>query len=1110
MNTGFSIRAIDHRQRGDDPLGAGILTRRTNSPISGAGIRARLGGFAIRVWASMLYLTKGVRRKQQQWGWKRSILLVVVAGFTLFASYALFLWLTLPSIDEQSLLAASQSTVITDRNGVELYRVFDEEDRTIIPGSDIPKTMKQAIIAIEDRRYYDRGCIDIRALARAVLSMGRAGGASTITRQLARNALNLQRENIVSRKMKELILGCQLESRYDKEQLLELYLNWIPFGQNAYGLQQASSRYFGKEAKKLTLAESAVLAGLPQLPSYFSPYGRHVHTTVNDRIQKGIEDGTITSTDQIDDDDVSIGLLGNLIGTGAVMNKKGKSPSAAVQAAGSGHYLYVGGRADQVLRSMQDEGFITDAQRQQAVKELQTIAFKQIRENIRAPHFVLWAKEQVEALLGSTEQSNVLEQGGITIQTTLDWTLQEAAESVIAAHKDDIKNRFMADNIALVSVDPQTREILAYVGNTDYLDATSEGKIDMALVPRQPGSSFKPFIYAAAFGNGYGPSTVIYDVPTKFGEYAPQNFEGSFWGLTSARRALGGSRNIPAVKAYFLGGQENDILTLVEKMGVPSPKAQKPTRGYGAALAIGAAEVPLTEMVQGYATLADNGMVKPMSGILKVTDNHGAILFSMDDSAARTLSQAEPRGARNAEQALDPRIAYEVTSILSDVGARPNEYWKNILSVPGTQAAAKTGTSNKCLERETGKDINPETAACKKRRPDNVWTIGYTPAIVTGVWVGNATNDVLSEKADGLTVAAPIWHDFMAKAQKILKPAVTAFTMPDGIVQAQISLLSGQLPTECTPVALRRSDIFLTENAPSKEDPACVTLMVDRVTGLLASDSCPVEARTERSFLVPYNVAGADFPQWDTDVMKWAKAQAMENPHATNAAFLAAGTGSTISLFIAGSGGILPLPIAPTEKCDIALTPGRTVKPTLQIFFPQQDETVSYPQFLPRIQYTVGSRVHSIEYAIDGKVVNTVLSPPYSPPLRVPKSISKEGTHTLRVTLTDQYFNVITDEVSVRFSQDRSGPDIRLTSPASGTEFTAGSSLTMRADSGDAGGGVKYVEFYLDTLLLSRDASIPYELTYPLKVTPGQHTVKAVATDLAGNSAEDEVTINVR
>ncbi|MBI2636325.1 Ig-like domain-containing protein [Candidatus Peregrinibacteria bacterium] len=356
-------------------------------------------------------------------------------------------------------------------------------------------------------------------------------------------------------------------------------------------------------------------------------------------------------------------------------------------------------------------------------------------------------------------------------------------------------------------------------------------------------------------------------------------------------------------------------------------------------------------------------------------------------------------------------------------------------------------------------------------------------------------------------------------AQKIMKPAVTSFAMPEGMVQVQISLLSGELPTECTPVALRRSDIFLSENAPTKDDPACVQLEVDKVTGLLASDSCPAEARELKSFLVPYNAAGKDFPQWDTDFIKWAAAVQKERP----------GSASGLTLFVAGSGGVLPLPVAPAEKCDISMTPGRTVKPTLNLIHPSQNGVVNYPSFVPKIQFTVGSRVHSIEYAIDGKVIATVTSfPPalpagrspegedwnraegWSPALRVPKSIEKTGSHSFRVTVTDHYYNTVSAESAIIFSIDRSGPDIRLISPTEGAEIAAGSPLEMRAEFSDEEGDVKYVEFFIDEQLIVRQPVAPYGITYPLNVVPGPHVVRVVATDLAGNTAEDGVMITVK
>lgn len=984
----------------------------------------------------------------------------------LFVLYCAYIWFTLPDISDPTSFLASQSTVITDRNGIELYRLYNEQDRTFIPGDAIPKSAKQAVISIEDQRFYDRGCLDMRALARVIIFFGSAGGGSTITRQLARNALDLQKDNRVERKIKEIILGCQLEKTYDKEKLLEMYLNWIPFGRNAYGIQQASNTYFNTSADKLTLAQSAVLAALPQRPSYFSPFGNHVRTTVSDAVEKKILAGKITSATQISDDDVSVGLLGAYAGTGS-------------------HVVYVGGRTDQVLRNMQTLGFVTEADRLTALQQLETIKFQGARENIRAPHFVLAVKSAVENLFKGTTEENLLEQGGLHIQTTLDWDLQQIAEKVVADHREDTKKRFGADNIALVSVNPETNEILAYVGNVDYNDTLHGGKIDMATVPRQPGSSFKPFVYASAFRNGATPATVLWDVPTKIGNDEPQDFDGKFWGPVTIRRALAGSRNIPAAKAYFIGGQEDQILALVSAMGAPTPLENKHlltgesgsgSTGYGWPLALGAAETPLTEMVSAYGTFERGGKAAPLVDILKITDKKGNLLYE--------------RPVDEPKEVLDPRIAYQIISILSDESARPTDFWKTQLSVPGYQSAAKTGTSNKCMEWIP--NANPAKKICKLRKPDNAWVMGFTPDLLTGVWSGNANSDAMYDKGDGLNTSSPIWRDFMISAHRKLKNPRTTFTVPDGVIQPQISTLSGELPTPCTPVQFRRADVFLADAPPTLPDPGCATLTVDRVTGLLASDSCPSDARSSGSFLVPHVELAARFPDWQKSVDAWVDTQ--------------------MTLWNASpdhSGSLLPLPVAPTKSCDPSLTPGRMEKPTIEITSPAQNGTATYPAFRPSISVKSGSAIREVRYVIDGTQVATVSSAPFSAPFRIPKSISQSGTHTLTVTVVDTYFNTAEQSVRFSFKDDKEGPQVRFLIPTGDTSVPRASTLRVRAEAIDQESGLKYVQFFMDGTLLTTKPSEPYDLDYKLKEASGPHTLEVRATDMAGNTASSTLTVTI-
>ncbi|MBT7929283.1 hypothetical protein HN682_05140 [Candidatus Peregrinibacteria bacterium] len=1035
------------------------LTFRKGRSFYKGGLLRLLAEPLIIVWSFLISFLRWLFSSRN---WKIILLKSSAIIGSLLVIYFLFLWITLPRIDDPKNLLISQSSVIVDRNGTELYRLFGEEDRTYIEDKHIPDSVKNVIIAIEDERYYDRGCLDIRAIGRAIFLLGKAGGGSTITRQLARNSLNLLNDNRYHRKIKEIVLGCQLENKYEKDMLLELYLNWISFGQNAYGIEQASQRYFSHSASGLTLAESSVLASLPQRPTYFSPYGKHVRTSVSDAVSQSIIDGSITEVSQIDGQDIRIGLLGGMVGTGSTT-------------------LYIGGRTDQVLQNMQNQEYITEAQKLSALEELRLIEFQPSRENIRAPHFVLWIREQAEELLANSASSDFFEHGGLQIETTLDWELQQIAEDVVAFHREDILDRHGANNIALLSVDQKTGEILSYVGNTDYNDTENGGKIDMMQAPRQPGSSFKPIVYAAAFLKGYNPATPIYDVPTKIGEDEPQNFDGKFNGLMTMRNALGASRNVPAAKAFFLGGGENTILALASSLGISSPhdlrdelSAQRADGfEYGWPLALGAAETPLYEMVQGYNTFARQGVYRPIIGIKRITDNHGNILYESDQTE---------------EEVIDPRVAYQITSILSDEDARPEDYWRSQLTIPGYQTAAKTGTSNKCLERDE------KTGFCTLLKPDNAWLIGYTPNLVTGVWAGNANSSALFDKAGGLNTASPIWRDYMIRAHRKLSGKTDPFPVPEGVVRPQVSLLSGQFPTSCTPVEFRRSDVFLQENAPTESDTACQQLIVDKVTRLLASEECPSNTRESGSFLVVTSLLPDRWPLWEEGVQEWADEQ--------------------MDLWYAAldhSGAIIPLPRAPTEECSLSMTPGRTEQPEVSIIFPPDGGTATYPVFKPRIRYEVGSSVREVIYAIDGKTVESSTGDSMEVPLRVPRSIRESGLHTLQITLVDEYFNTVIDTVKFRFEEDNIPPAVQIVSPKKGEIVSEGSSIRIKAEARDQNGAIKYVQFYLDDVLLTTKPSDPFELEYKLEdISTGAHTIRVVAEDMAKNTTSEEVEIIVR
>jgi membrane peptidoglycan carboxypeptidase len=907
--------------------------------------------------------------------------------------YALFIFFTLPDVDDIGALVAAESTIITDRFGTELYRIHGDEDRTFIPLGRIADSVKKATIAIEDQRFYDRGCFDPRAFLRAVLRNLTGGfgsqGGSTITQQFAKHALIGSRKKRITRKLKEYVLSCNLEHRYSKDDILELYLNRIPYGQNVHGVEQAAHTYFAKSASGLTLAESAVLAALPQIPAYYNPYGKHVKSIFSEEGEERWQKGKIDDASDLRDEDFWMGLIGATVG-----GEDG---------------IYIGGRTDQVLRNMQDQGFISEEERLQALHDLQTVTFKRERENIRAPHFVFAIREQVEEMFRGELQAGFLESGGLKITTTLDWRLQESAENITRDAGKMNKDLYGAHNAALLAADIESGHILAYVGNRDYWDEESDGNVDIIRSPRQPGSSFKPFAYAAAFLRGANPSTVLYDIPLKIGDDEPDNFDLTFWGPLTIRRALGASRNIPAAESFFLAGGEDAVISLVDDMGLPTVRerrdelsiSQGRTYEYGWPLALGAAEVPLQEMVRGYLTFARGGKNIPLTSILQIEDRLGNILYKAPD----TLEERD---------VLDPRISYMITSILSDVSVRPSDYWRTQLSIPGFETAAKTGTSNKCLKRAPAEPPALQ-GKCIDLKPDNNWTIGYTPNIVAGAWVGNASGGAMYVKASGLDTASHIWRPFMIAAHKTLAAPKTTFSVPTGLVSTEVSELSGKLAAPCTPLDRRRADFFFEGQVPKESDDACKEAEIDKLTKLLASDDCPAEAREKGTFFEPHSIFALIRPEIERSIQRWAEE-------------LSAGTGSifrTPTGALRGSGAFLPLPLPllPKEKCTLDLTPGRLEKPTVRILAPSEESPGTYPIFQPRMSYTVGKAVSEVLYELDGKIVARALAgTSLNPRIRLTRRFDPSGLHMLKVTLIDSYFNQVSDTVRFRFTESADAP----------------------------------------------------------------------------------------
>ncbi|MDB5187875.1 MAG: putative penicillin-binding protein [Candidatus Kaiserbacteria bacterium] len=617
-----------------------------------------------------------------------TILAVIAAGF--FILGGIILWasvIPIPSINNFGSRAVSQSTKIYDRTGtIVLYDVNGSVRRTSVPLASINPWIRQASISIEDRTFYENVGFKPLSILRAILvnitSGGYTQGASTITQQVVKNAL-LTQSKTITRKIEEIILSVRLTRVYTKDEILNTYLNESPYGGTIYGVEEAAQYFFGVSAKDVDLAQAAYLAALPQAPTYYSPNGNH--------------------RDALD------------------------------------------ARKNLVLEKMKEQGYITDAQYQQATKE--TVTFKSAgASGIKAPHFVFYIQEYLESKYGV----DAVMSGGLRVTTTLDYDLQQKVESVVQKYSPGMQKDFNASNTGTVVVDPKTGQILAMMGSKDYFNNSIDGQVNTTLAERQPGSSFKPFVYATAFEKGYTPETVVFDVQTQFSTscspsditndtppcYSPGNYDGSYKGPMTLRNALAQSENIPAVKTLYLTGISDSIAT-AKSLGITS--LGDPGQ-YGLTLVLGGGEVSLLEMTGAYGVFANDGVRNPSTGILEVQDNAGNILESYQSVPTRVI---------------DSQITREISDVLSDNVARIPEFGVDSpLNFKDADVADKTGTTNDSRD---------------------AWIIGYTDSAVVGTWAGNNNNTPMVKKIAAFIVA-PMWHDIMEAV--IQKYPSVAFPKP--------------------------------------------------------------------------------------------------------------------------------------------------------------------------------------------------------------------------------------------------------------------------------------------------------------------------------------------
>ncbi|MEP7200496.1 MAG: transglycosylase domain-containing protein [Chloroflexota bacterium] len=910
---------------------------------------------------------------------------------------------TLPPASEigRQTQQAFKTTKIYDRTGkVLLFEVFDPQggNRTQVPLDKIPKYFRDAVIANEDRRFYDDSGtffgIDPQGILRAVynLATGRQlQGASGISQQLVRNVVMSPQERLevsLQRKLKEGVLAIELNRRFSKDEILEMYLNTIFYGRLAYGVDAAAQAYFGKHVEDLTLGEAVSLTILPQFPSANSP----------------CEDNPLRAKAQ-------------------------EKRELAVDAMVRENYLSV----------------------EEAIKaKFEPIKCYEQVFDIKAPHFVFYVRKLLEDQFGVQQ----VYQGGLKVITTIDMDLQNEAErlareqvSKLTAEKKNVTNA------AVVAIKPTTGEIEAMVGSVDYFNDAIDGRVNVALANRQPGSSFKLFTYLAAFEKGYTPGTMVLDVRQSFadagspgGQYVPENYDRKFHGPQRFRQALARSYNVPAVKVLSLVGVK-PVVALAHRIGITTLNRDD----YGLALTLGGGEVKLLDMTYAYGVVANKGL---MAGLPVSPDErrpgyrelNPVAILRVEDPNGNTLYQYQKPDVK---EVLDPKVAYLLTDVLDDNQTRAVAFGANSPLKLSRPAAAKTGTTN---------DFK-----------DN-WTFGFTPQLVTGVWVGNSDNSSM-EHSTGVTGAAPIWHDFMEFALKD-KP-VEDFQQPPGLIVKDVCGTSGLLPTPyCKDVT---KELFIKGTEPTTADNIWQAFRVCKPTGKLATIYCPADQVETRVF-----------PIYPAEAADWVRENQIPQPPADyDTSFGPAAVAGDVAIITPKAYGYVH-----------GVTPiiGNAKSGEFRLY---------------RLEYGAGLDP-TAWIQIGGDHNNQV----NSGQLEMWDTSKLDGLYTLQLIVVDGNGNRRQSTAQVQV--DNKPPTVRLLNPSNNEIYIMEDKewINMQADARD-NVSMERVEFFLDEQSIGFNTVAPYTRRWTITMVDkppvrGEPTVKKIATikNPDGTTSEAEVTVS--
>jgi 1A family penicillin-binding protein len=621
-------------------------------------------------------------------GIRLQLVLMVFSAITIIAFISVFTYLYFAKdLKNKDTIMNRNNTgiILIDRNNIPFFTFYEAKNTEFVQLKNIPIYTQEAVVAAEDKDFYHHPGFSLKSIIRSIFLDIKAGdaiyGGSTITQQLVKNVLLNSKKSIL-RKYQEIVLAQEIERRYSKKEILEMYLNSVYFGEGSFGIEQAAKTYFGKSASDLTLSESALLIGILPAPSEYSPF------------------------------------FGN--------TKEAKKLQQFV------------------LSKMQQQGYISSSENIRAEREKIVYTKKQPDFNSVGAHFAIMVLDQLRDKYGEQR----LSQSGFHVKTTVDLKWQKYAEQLISHQVNDLASSNVTNGSA-VAIDIKTGEIRALVGSVNWFNQQF-GKVNMADTPRSPGSSFKPIIYSYAFENRLiTAATVLHDIPTTFpGNYKPQDYDRKWRGIVLVRRALANSLNVPAVEVMQRVGVLAGV-DMARRFGITTLKNPS---NYGLSLVLGTGEVKLLELTNAYAAFANNGRKNNITMVTSISDKQGHIIYANKPET---------------KQVVEPAVAYIISSILSDSHARAEEFG-NVLntSIP---AAVKTGT---------GEDYR------------NAFTVGYTPRLAVGVWLGNNDNSSMGSVA-GSVGPAPVWKNLIEHYSQNLP--IETFVPPATIVKANICVYNDML-----------------------------------------------------------------------------------------------------------------------------------------------------------------------------------------------------------------------------------------------------------------------------------------------------------------------------